>query len=109
MKVDILGTEYTIQERSKSEDKYLANCDGYCGKTTHQIVICALGDDCELADFDVYRKKVIRHEIIHAFLFESGLHENWKHDTYGHDESYVDWIAAQFPKLLKAFKDADAL
>lgn len=109
MKVDILGTEYTIQEKSKNEDKYLESCAGYCDKTAHQIVICTMDSDNELSDFEVYRKKVIRHEIIHAFLFESGLHENWKHDTYGHDESYVDWIAVQFPKLLKVFREVDAL
>ncbi len=26
-----------------------------------------------------------------------------------HDESFVDWIAAQFPKLQKAFKEADCI
>ena len=53
-----------------------------------------------------YKKQVIRHEIIHAFVFESGL------DTcsdWAKNEEMVDWIAIQFPKLLKAFKEADCL
>lgn len=108
MKIDILGTEYTILEKSREEDPFLETCDGYCDKTTCEIVVTTKSRDCELADFEIYRKKIMRHEIIHAFLFESGLHECWKHDQ-GHDESYVDWIAAQFPKLLRAFQAADCL
>jgi len=108
-KVNILGTEYTIEEKSRTEDKFLENCDGYCDKTTKLIVICKKDDGNELNDFEVYRRKILRHEIVHAFLFESGLHENWEHKQFGHDETYVDWIAAQSPKLFKAFQDADAL
>ena len=109
MKINVLGTEYTVLERSKEEDKYLESCDGYCDKTAHLIVVCKESENNELVDFKAYQKKVKRHEIIHAFLFESGLHENWKHDSWGHDETYVDWIASQFPKLQKAFAEADAL
>lgn len=108
MNIDILGTEYTIRKQSKAENPFLNDCDGYCDKTSHLIVVTSKEDDCELDNFEAYQKKILRHEIIHAFLFESGLHENWKHDQ-GHDETYVDWIAVQFPKLLTAFKAADAL
>lgn len=108
MRVNVLGTEYTIYERSKTEDSILNNCDGYCDKTTKKIVITT-SEDSDLGDFEVYRKKVLRHEIIHAFLIESGLQENWEHKEYGHDETYVDWIAVQFPKLQKAFEEAGAL
>lgn len=109
LKIDVLGTKYTIKVLSVEEDPYLSKCDGYCDKTTKQIVVQAKDDDTELGDYDVYLKKVKRHEIIHAFLFESGLHENFKHDQWGHDETMVDWIAVQFPKLLTAFKAADCL
>lgn len=108
MKINVLGTEYTITEASEAEDKMLATCDGYCDKTTKRIVVCKKSPKCDLGDFEAYQKKVIRHEIVHAFLFESGLHESWKHDE-GHDESFVDWFAVQFPKLLAAIKEADAL
>lgn len=109
MKIDVLGTKYTIIERSVKQDPLLENCDGYCDKTTQTIVVTVKEDDCQITDFESYQKKIKRHEIIHAFLFESGLQENWKHPEWGHDETYVDWIAVQFPKLLKAFKAADCL
>lgn len=107
MIVNILGTDYTIEERSKTEDSYLENCDGYCDKTTKLIVVGT--DNTDLENFDVYRKKVMRHEIIHAFLYESGLHENFKHEQWGHDETMVDWIAVQFPKIYKVFRRAGCL
>lgn len=108
MVINVLGTSYVILERSAAEDRALEDCDGYCDKTAKLIVIAKKEDDCDLLDFDSYRKKVMRHEIIHAFLFESGLHECWEHKG-GHDETYVDWIAVQFPKLLRAFEEASCL
>lgn len=109
MRVNILGTEYEISGKTKAEDPFLEKCDGYCDKSSKKIVILIKDEKSELDDFEWYRKKVLRHEIIHAFLYESGLHENWTHPQYGHDETYVDWIALQFDKLLKAFKEAGTI
>ena len=106
--ITVLGAEYSISIKSPSEDSLLKDCDGYTDKTTRKIVIAARPNDNELEDFRSYQQKVLRHEIIHAFLFESGLHECWEHGS-GHDETYVDWIAVQFPKMLAAFKTADAI
>lgn len=108
MVVDVLGTKYHIIEDVPEHDAFLDECDGYCDKTTKKIVVKQRTEHKpgDIDDFDVYRRKCLRHEIIHAFLFESGLHENWEHKPYGHDETYVDWIATQFPKLRKAFEQA---
>ena len=108
-KINVLGTEYTIEITPKSEDKFLERCDGYCDKTTKRIVVRAEDETNELDNYSVYLKTMLRHEIIHAFLFESGLHNNFTHPEWGHDETMVDWFAVQFPKLMKAFEEADAL
>lgn len=47
--------------------------------------------------------KVFRHEIVHAFFGESGLKD------YMHDETLVDWIAAQLPKMVKVMAQAGCL
>lgn len=107
--VNILGTEYTIEIKSKSEDHYLNDADGYCDKTSHKIVILDKDDECQLDDFEAYQHKVMRHEIIHAFHFESGIAENFECKPYGFPESLVDWFAIQFPKMQKAFEEADCL
>ena len=110
MKINVLGTEYTITYASVAEDKMLETCDGYCDKTVKRIVVTAKRADCELADYEWLRRKVLRHEIVHAFLLESGVDVCYEpHEDHGHDEFMVDWIAIQFPKLLAAFKEADAL
>ena len=57
-----------------------------------------------------YRKKVLRHEIVHAFLYESGMWCNsGASDAWGTDETIVDWIAIQSPKIFKAFEEADCI
>lgn len=109
LKIDVLGTKYTIITTTAQKDRFLKECDGYCDKTSKTIVINGAVEDNELSNLDVYLKKVKRHEIIHAFLFESGLHENFRHNEWGHDEIMVDWVAVQFPKLMAAFKAADCL
>lgn len=110
MKVNILGTQYEIIKSSEAEDALLADMDGYCDKTTKRIVVTKPTADCNLGDWEVYQKTILRHEIIHAFLFESGLHNNWHHGSeWGHDETTIDWIAVQFPKLQKAFEEAGCL
>lgn len=107
--VNILGTEYTIEELSSSEDAVLKDCDGYCDRTTHRIVVTTREDDCDLGDFEQYRKTVLRHECIHAFHFESGIAENFENQHYGFSESLVDWFAIQSPKIFKVFQELDIL
>lgn len=107
-KVKILGTEWTIYFLTSEDDKILKNCDGYCDKSTRTIVVGEKEDGCELKDFKQFQNKVLRHEIIHAFLFESGLHECFSVDK-GHNETTVDWIAVQFPKIQKVFAELRCL
>lgn len=109
MKINVLGAEYTVEVKQRTDEKLLADCDGYCDKTTRRIVVAAEDDESELGDYEQYKKKCVRHEIVHAFLFESGLHEDFEHVNNGHEETMVDWIAVQFPKMQKAFIEADAL
>ena len=47
-------------------------------------------------------KKVLRHEIIHAYLGESGLRSS---SEWAENEEMVDWFAIQFPKILKTFSE----
>ena len=46
---------------------------------------------------ELQEKKNLRHEIVHAFLFESGLAEN---SEWAYNEEMVDWIAKQGPKII---------
>lgn len=104
MKVNILGTPYTILKESECDKNKMDGGDGYCETYSKEIVLAELEEsDKTLSDIDKYMKKVLRHEIIHAFLHESGLAFNCE---WARNEEVVDWIALQFPKLRKAFEDA---
>ena len=109
MKINILGSEWTIVERSEKEDQNLENADGYCDWTTRTIVIERemVGN---LGDMESYIRKVKRHEIVHAFLQESGLSEcSAAAEAWANNEEMVDWIARLGPKLYEAWNAAGAL
>ena len=101
--IDVLGTKYTIAETDSRADERLSRCDGFCDKTTKEIVITTKTEESDLGNWEWYRCKLLRHEIIHAFLFESGLHENFEQKAYGVSETLIDWLAVQFPKIQKIF------
>lgn len=102
--VNVLGTEYKIISEKIDEER---NCDGYCDTSVAKIVIDEFTPEKDSKeDLTVYKKQVLRHELIHAFIFESGLEccSDW-----AKNEEMVDFFAIQFPKMLRAFKEADCL
>lgn len=107
MEVNILGTEYDLLEVPKKDDPVLVNNDGYCDTSVKKMVTDEMKEKEPgmKEDLSYCQKQVKRHEIIHAFLFESGL------DTCCEwiCEEMVDWMAIQFPKIQKAFLEADCL
>lgn len=109
--LDILGQPWTIVFASQAEDKLLEDCDGYCDKTTHRIVVSSMSEDCTLGDPIQYKRKLIRHEIIHAYLYESGLHGcvDWNGGDSEHPEMLVDWFAVQLPKIVKTCEMISAI
>ena len=62
-------------------------------------------------DMSYFRKQILRHEIIHAFLSESGLEASGNSfgGSWAQNEEMVDWIAIQAPKLFAAFSEVDAI
>lgn len=104
MKVNILGTEYSVEIDDTLEK---TNADGMC--KVYDKVISIRSVDSMLCDEDSTDTKkmrfneVLRHEIVHAFFNEAGLQE------YSADEQLVDWIAIQFPKIRKAFEECNCM
>ena len=106
MQVNVLGTIYSIRKSNKLEDLNLDRNDGYCDFSIKEIVIDTFQDSPgSMKDLNEYEKQVIRHELIHAFLFESGLDSC----TWAKNEEIVDWMSLQFPKLQKVFEQVNAL
>ena len=105
MIITILGQDYDYAEVAAKDDIRMADFDGYCdgyGKTIRINNDYNTNHPTNIADLENYKRHIRRHEIIHAFFEESGL------EHYKNDEVLVDWIAKQFPKLLKVFHQIGA-
>jgi len=112
--VNILGIDYRVLIAKMDDDDNLgkANADGYCDHCSRKIVIADFDDSKHFTwenekDKDRYAKIVLRHELIHAFLNESGLSASTvvPDSGWAKNEEMVDWIALQFPKIAKVFKE----
>ena len=99
-KINILGTEYSIGIDDTLEK---INVDGLCKEYDKEIAVRSVNAMLCSEDTDNTKKKrhneVLRHGIIHAFFSESGL------DDYSSNEQLVNWLAIQFPKIVKAFEE----
>lgn len=109
-KIDILGAEYKILFQTESENPKLKDANGLCEMYSKEIIIedpnTYKNNPMVVSNRQDLVKKVMRHEIIHAFLGESGLRNN---SSWAYDEEMVDWIAIQFPKILKVFEELKIL
>lgn len=109
--VHILGTVYKIRIIDEEDYRASKDADGWADYSTKEIYVYNYRQDVNsLMDLVAYQKKVIRHEIVHAFFYESGLWCNsLDHKCWARNEEMVDWIAIQEPKIHKAFKEVGAL
>lgn len=99
MKINILGTNYEIVKQTVAENTKLEDANGLCEFFAKKIVVDeAKPDRTTFENLEEFNKKVLRHEIIHAYFGESGLKD------YMNDEVLVDWIASQFHKIEDTFK-----
>lgn len=118
MKVNILGTKYKVVTRKISEDETLKKngWSGYCGEQSKEIVIADMEEIEYFGEMSKeekirYRKEILRHEILHAFLGESGLSNNTSvpNSGWAKHEEMVDWFAIQTPKIYRVFKEVGCI
>lgn len=115
--VNILGTEYTVYICNYEES------DGNLRKSDNDGCCCSYDKELYILDFknDEYWKtggkkavvgrmrQVIRHEVIHAFLYESGLQESALSTCWAKNEEMVDWFANQWEKINAVCKELGAI
>lgn len=91
-KINVLGVDYEI-ELIEEKDDYMSSedCDGYCDNYNKVIKVLT-------HPFKEYENSTVRHEILHAFLYESGIELGYGN----HNEDNVNWISLQFDKIRKA-------
>lgn len=100
-KINILGTDYTFHEATEPEIiNGMDELDGECRVFDKEIIIRRPAYIAIDIAKEENRKEavdtVIRHEIIHAVMYESGFA---KYD----DEDLVDYLAKMIPKIEAIF------
>ena len=101
MKANILGQDYEILYQTEKENPKLETCNGLCECYSKEIIINkdTQETDGTYSNFQAWKDKTLRHEIIHAYFQEMGMME------YCNDETLVDLLAHQIPKMIKTFKE----
>ena len=107
--IDVLGTKWTIcvePIEKKYDDR---GCEAYCDNSIKTIFIGLRDsepDDVE--DLNFIKQQYVRHELIHAFMYESGLGANSMTSySWALNEEMVDWWALQFRKVEKVFNELE--
>lgn len=115
-KINILGTDYSILITSSNINDRVKGLRGTVDFTTKEILINNKkpSDNHDMTQYNEVLKKTLRHEIIHAFLYESGLDDNSgikgiATDTHispwAINEEMIDWFAIQSPKIFKVLEE----
>ena len=118
LKINVLGTEYTVKWFNYSDLPVFEkrSIGGYSDDVAHEIAICNMkthpGFEDESEEWcKTLEKRILRHEIVHAFLSESGLQDSAVQfeGAWSKNEELVDWIALQAPKMIKVFEETGCL
>lgn len=116
IEIEILGSKWLI--KFVDDDPAFEEAEGYCEGNERIITIQnvkLVGKDEDPLAIGGYaqclnQKRVLRHEIIHAYLMESGLDSSaLPVDNWAANEEMVDWFARQSPKIFKTFKELKLL
>lgn len=111
--VDILGSKWTI--KYVDDDPAFEQAEGFTNDVAREITIENVKMRDGPLDFDtqsqyINQKRVLRHELIHAYLYESGLGDSSNScDAWAVNEEMVDWFARNIPKMIVTFKELKCL
>ena len=102
----VLDTKYKIKflnNKLYMNNEYIdADCDFF----TKTISVSRAKTFETNGEITLSMKTTIRHELIHAFIFECGLDSNGNSEHWASDEVCVEFFALQFEKLTKLFNNA---
>ena len=113
--VDILGSTWNILFADKNEVEAFRDgtCWGYAEDNERIICLCKPYEDEDSLGLGIKAQRinlgrVLRHELIHAFLSESGLADSSNgtgQDGLATNEEMVDWFARMSPKIFNTYKE----
>lgn len=110
---NVLGTSYTIYPVEHDYSPYFEKNEAlaFVDYSSASVYIDKSAFPMEESDNpDFHLKATIRHELLHAFMYESGL-DVCSNDVTGwaRNEEMIDWFAIQSPKIFKIYSEGDLL
>lgn len=107
--INIFGQPYSVRIGKRGEmPPCLKDKSGYCDRSIHEIGIREIRNSPQFGDMQdlaARMKETLRHEIVHAALFESGLIDN---RNYDHEE-IADWLSIKAHALHEIMADAERM
>ncbi len=106
--ITVFGQGYKVSICSMEEEPGLENCSGFTDHSVHEIGILdkrpAIGRPDSMKDQYAFMKAILRHEIMHAALFECGITEEQRLDH----ERLADWYEIKAHALHAIVVDAES-
>lgn len=119
MELNILGKIYLTEFMDYKDDPSFeaASCCAYHDGIGKKIVICCADTIEERKGYPreenaEFERIAMRHEILHAFLYQSGLDTSSfisENCGWARNEEMIDWFAMQAPKIVEAYRAAGCL
>ena len=107
IKVNVLGTEYEIIKADEKSHPLFEQVNGWCDTSVKKIYIATKErEEGDKESLQEVINKTTRHELIHAFIYESGIDVEV---DWASNESLVDFLAIQIPKIVKVFEQVNAM
>lgn len=110
--VSVLGARYKIIRTTAERDLRLRGSGGIIDWSTKEILINVEEPSSEkMQNLRAVERNSLRHEIVHAFMYESGLaFDSLVYECgWAKNEEMIDWFARQGPKIYAAWQEAGAL
>ena len=104
--VNVLGTEYKVLYKESKEDSILDDKYAYCNFLKKEIVIRTNLDELTEEEMQIRNKRTLRHELLHAYLYESGLDLE---SEWARNEEMIDYFSIQFEKIYKTYGQVGVL
>lgn len=112
--VNIMGVDWTL--KIVADDPAFDKAQGYTNYASREIIVEAIKEPSNPLDFDlkaqyINQKRVIRHEVVHAYLFECGLADDSASVSEGWaiNEEMIDWFARISPRIFDTYKELKIL
>lgn len=108
-KVNIMGNEWTI--RIVPDDPAFETAQGLTDDGSKIIKVQAVQTTDDPLAYGLHsqyidQKRIIRHEIVHAYLFECGLaNSSSPADNWAVNEEMIDWFARIGPRITETWKE----